>query len=149
MPSATTPSLGEMTTRLLRPAGQGRAARTVELFGWLCLVEGTVLLLAPRWVEGLFALPSSALPGFDCARLVALLVSGIGMLYVVSGRLDAQGFVFASLLDRPLVPPLMALLWYLDMIPASLALVFSIQDFFGFLWTLSAWRADARTASSS
>ncbi len=68
------------------------------------------------------------------------------MLYVVSGRLNAEGFVFASLLDRPLVPPIMAVLWYLDIIPGPLALAFSVQDFTGFLWTLSAWRAEARAA---
>ena len=64
------------------------------------------------------------------------------MLYVVSGRLNAEGFAFASLLDRPLVPPTMAVLWYLDIVPGPLALAFSIQDFGGFLWTLRAWRAE-------
>ena len=34
------------------------------------------------------------------------------MLYIVSGRLNAEGFVFASLFDRPLVPPVVAVLWY-------------------------------------
>jgi hypothetical protein len=69
------------------------------------------------------------------------------MLYAVSGRLNAQGFVFASLLDRPLVPPIMAILWYVGIVPGWLALVFSVQDFAGFLWTLAAWRADRREAA--
>jgi hypothetical protein len=76
-------------------------------------------------------------------RLVGLLVGGLGMLYVASGRLDARAFVFASLLDRPLVPPLMALLWYLGIVPGPLALAFSIQDLSGFLWTLAHWRREA------
>ncbi len=50
-------------------------------------------------------------------RLVGLLVSGLGMLYIASGRLNAEGFVFASMLDRPLVPLAMALLWYLEILP--------------------------------
>jgi hypothetical protein len=69
-------------------------------------------------------------------RLVGLLVCGVGMLYIANGRLNAEGFVFASMLDRPLVPIAMAILWYLDIIPGPLALIFSIQDFGSFLWTL-------------
>jgi hypothetical protein len=64
------------------------------------------------------------------------------MLYIASGRLNATGFVFASLLDRPLVPLAMAIMWYLDIIPGPLALIFSIQDFGSFLWTLSSWRGE-------
>src|SRR5207237_10473749 len=72
------------------------------------------------------------------------LVGGLGMLYVVAGRFNAQCFVFASLLDRPLVPAIMAFLWYMDFIPGSLALAFAASDFAGFLWTLSAWPSEAR-----
>jgi hypothetical protein len=72
------------------------------------------------------------------------LVGGIGMLYVVSGRLNAEGFVFASLLDRPLVPPLMAVLWYCGVVPGPLALAFALQDFASFLWTLLTWRSESR-----
>jgi hypothetical protein len=61
---------------------------------------------------------------------------------VASGRLNAEGFIFASLLDRPLVPLAMAILSYLDIIPWPLALIFSIQDFGSFLWTLQTWRAE-------
>jgi hypothetical protein len=68
----------------------------------------------------------------------------LGMLYVVSGRLNAEGFTFASMLDRPLVPFIMAILWYHGIIPGALALVFSVTDFATFLWTLSAWRAERR-----
>ena len=75
-------------------------------------------------------------------RLAGLLVGGLGMLYVVSGRLNAQGFVFASLLDRPLVPPVMLVLWWLDIVPGPLALVFAVQDFASFLWTLVAWQTE-------
>ena len=64
------------------------------------------------------------------------------MIYVVSGRLNAEGFVFASLLDRPLVPIAMGILWYMGIIPGPLALIFSIEDFGSFLWTLNAWRAE-------
>jgi hypothetical protein len=137
------PSLGEMFRRLLRADGQGRPARTVELFGWLILAEGAVILLAPRFVATLLGLPPLEVQAEGYFRLVGLLAGGVGMLYVVSGRLDAQGFVFASLLDRPLVPGFMFVLWSLGFVPGALALAFAVQDFGSFLWTLAAWRRES------
>lgn len=123
---------------------QGRAARSVEVFGWLVLAEGVVVLLAPHLVASVLHFPPLVEQAANYFRLVGLLACGIGMLYVVSGRLGAEGFVIASLLDRPLVPPVMAVLWSADIVPGPLALLFSVQDFGGFLWTLTAWRADRR-----
>ena len=133
-----------MLNHLLWPERRRRAAKTVEAFGWLVLVEGVVVLLAPHHVVSLLQLPPLVEQGANYFRLAGLLACGIGMLYVVSGRLDAEGFVIASLLDRPLVPPVMTVLWLLDIVPGPLALLFSVQDFGGFLWTLAAWRADRR-----
>ena len=65
------------------------------------------------------------------------------MLYVVSGRLNAEGFIFASLLDLLLVPPLMAVLWYCGIVPGPLALAFALQDF-GSFWTLLTWRSESQ-----
>ena len=64
---------------------------------------------------------------------------------MVSGRLNAQGFVFASMLDRPLVPPVMAVLWSLGIIPRTLALAFAVSDLAGFLWTYITWRRESPT----
>jgi hypothetical protein len=133
-----------MFARLLRPTAQTRAAKTVEAFGRLILAEGAVLMFAPHFAAALLHLPALEPQGANYLRLVALLVGGIGMLYVTSGRLNAEGFVFASLLDRPLVPPIMAVLWYLGIIPGTLALLFAVQDFGSFLWTLAAWKAEQR-----
>jgi hypothetical protein len=138
------PTLSEMLTRLLKAEGQTRAAVSVESFGWLDLVLGILMLIAPYWSASLLQLPALSVQGANYFRLAGLLVSGLGTLYVVSGRLNAEGFVFASLVDRPLVPAIMAVLWSRNVIPGPLALTFSIIDFGGFLWTLSAWRADAR-----
>jgi hypothetical protein len=49
---------------------------------------------------------------------------------------------FASMLDRPPVPPLIALLWYLEIIPGPLAFDFALQDFGTFLWALFTWRSE-------
>jgi len=137
----TIPSLGQVFVRFVRAEGQSYPARTVELFGWLDLTLGLLILLFPGFMADLLRLPALSLQATNYIRLVGLLVSGLGMLYVVSGRLNALGFVFASLIDRPMVPFVMAVLWYLNILPGTLALAFSITDFGGFLWTLSAWRA--------
>ena len=131
-----------MFHRLFSAEGQSRSAKTVEVFGWLILIEGTSALFAPQFslsVLGIAALSDQTANYF---RLVGLLVSGLGILYIASGRLNAEGFVFASMLDRPLVPIAMAILWYLGIVPGPLALIFSIQDFGSFLWTLFTWRTE-------
>jgi hypothetical protein len=115
----------------------------VEVFGWLILLEGAFVVLFPHLVARILNLPPLLEQAANYFRLVGLLVSGLGILYIASGRLNAAGFVFASLLDRPLVPFAMAILWYLDIIPGPLAVIFSIQDFGSFLWTLATWRAES------
>jgi hypothetical protein len=132
----------EMFARLLGASDRSPAAKTVEAFGWLILIEGSLMLLVPRLAESLLHLPPFVEQGEHYFRLVGLLTGGLGMLYVVSGRLDSREFVFASMLDRPLVPFVMAVLWFLNILPGSLALAFSIQDFGSFLWTLVTWKAE-------
>ena len=141
----TMPSFETMFQRLLTAEGQGRTHKTVEVFGWVILAEGALIMFAPHFVASVLHLPPLTEAAANYFRLAALLVCGVGMLYVVSGRLNAEGFAFASLLDRPLVPPTMAVLWYLNIVPGPLALAFSIQDFLGFLWTLRAWQAEQST----
>jgi len=131
-----------MFRRLFTAEGQSRSARTVEIFGWLILAEGTSVVLLPQLAVGLLHLPPLVEQAENYFRLVGILVSGVGMLYVVSGRLNAEGFVFASMLDRPLVPIAMAILWHLEIIPGPLAVIFSLQDFGSFLWTLVTWRSE-------
>jgi hypothetical protein len=131
-----------MFRRLISAEGQSRSAKTVEVFGWLILIEGTIVLFAPQLALLVLGIAPPGDQATNYLRLVGLLVSGLGMLYIASGRLSAEGFVFASMLDRPLVPVAMAILWHLEIIPGPLALIFSIQDFGSFLWTLFAWRAE-------
>jgi len=133
-----------MFGRLLTAEGQSRSAKTVEIFGWLILIEGTIVLFAPHFAVSILGIAPLGDQAANYFRLLGLLVCGVGMLYTASGRLNAEGFVFASLLDRPLVPPAMAILWYLEIVPGPLALIFSIQDFGSFLWTLFTWRAQRK-----
>ena len=144
----TTFTCTEMFAGLLHPQNQSRAAKTVEAFGWLLLVESLAILVMPDAVAALLNLVSLSDQARIYFRIGGLLIGGVGMLYVISGRLTANGFIFASLIDRPLVPPIMALLWYLGLVPGSLAAAFALLDFGSFLWTLSAWRADRRALAS-
>jgi uncharacterized protein YjeT (DUF2065 family) len=137
-------SAKEMFHQLFTAENRSRSAKTVETFGWLILVEGTIVLFFPQFAISVLGIPALAVQSENYFRLVGLLVSGLGLLYIASGRLNAEGFVFASMLDRPLVPFAMALLWHLEILPGALALIFSIQDLGGFLWTLFNWRAERR-----
>ena len=134
-----------MFRRLVSAEGQSRSAKTVEVFGWLILIEGTIVLFAPHFSASLIGIPPLSDQSANYYRLVGLLVCGVGMLYIASGRLNSEGFVFASMLDRPLVPFAMAILWYLEIIAGPLALIFSLQDFGSFLWTLVTWRGERQT----
>jgi hypothetical protein len=137
-------SAKEMFHQLFTAENRSRSAKTVEIFGWLILVEGAIVLFFPQFAISVLGIPPLGVQSENYFRLVGLLVSGLGLLYIASGRLNAEGFVFASMLDRPLVPFAMALLWRLEILPGALALIFSIQDFGSFLWTLSNWRAERR-----
>jgi hypothetical protein len=43
----------------------------------------------------------------------------------------------------------MAVLWYLEILPGPIALLFSVQDFASFLWTLFTWRTDLHERGST
>jgi len=137
-------SFGEMFGKLLHATGQSRAAKTVEIYGWLIFAEGILIFLFPEHVALLLRFGPLDRDGLMFFRLAGLLVAGIGMLYSASGRMNAEGFVFATLLDRPLVPPIMAALWYSGKLPGSLALLFAVQELVSFSWTLLTWRAELR-----
>ena len=137
-------SFGEMFGKLLHATDQSRASKTVEMYGWLILAEGILIFLFPEHVALLLRFGPLDHDGSMFFRVVALLVAGIGMLYFVSGRMNAEGFVFATLLDRPLGPPIMAVLWYSGKLLGSLALLFAVQELVSFSWTLLTWRAELR-----
>ena len=138
------PTLREMFGRVVVADGQTRAAKSVEGFGWIELVLGTLILNAPRFAASLLGLPALDVQAEHYSQLVGLLVSGLGLLYIVSGRLNSTEFAFASMIDRPLVPFVMAVLVRKGIAPIQLAIAFSISDFGSFLWTLTAWRMDER-----
>ena len=100
------------------------------------------MMIAPHASAALLHLPALNEQAANYFRMLGLPIGGLGMLYIVSGRLNSAGFAFASLLDRPIVPFVMLVLWQQGIIPGPLALAFTIQDTVSFLWTLLTWRAE-------
>ena len=137
-------TITQWLTRLLNPSRDSASANTIEVFGWLLLAEGIAIFIAPNGVAAVLDLPDFSAAAAVYFRLVGLLFAGLGVLYTVSGRVNARGFVFASFFDRPMVPFIMAVLWWNDLIPTILAIVFSVQDFGSFLWTAWAWRTEGK-----
>jgi hypothetical protein len=138
-----------MLGRMLRAEGQGRAARTVEIYGWIVLVEGSTALIGPHFIATVLGMPPLTQQGADYFRFSAVWVCGIGLLYILNGRLNADGFVFSSLLDRPLVLPVMGVLWIAGIVPGPIALLAGVQDLATCLWTLWAWRKEFGPAAHS
>src|ERR1035441_10948748 len=115
-------TLTQMFRRLWKPGIQTRAAVSVEYFGWLDLILGCIIFVAPNMLASLLNLPALSIQDASYIRVVGVLVAALGMLYVLSGRLNSEGFVVASLLDRPLVPVIMALLWSKEILPGPVAI---------------------------
>jgi len=143
------PSFPDLFHRLAHATGQCRSARTVELFGWLILLESPLMLFAPHVAASIIHLPALTEQAANYFRIMGLLIGGLGMLYVASGRLNSEGFVFASMLDRPLVPFIMLVLWWQGIIPGPLALAFALQDGGSFLWTFFTWRSEQAFGETS
>jgi len=72
-------------------------------------VEGGLLLLFSDFMASIMHFGSLTPYSSRFLSLMGMLVSGFGMLYLL-GRLNSGGFVFATLIDRPFVPPTIAAL---------------------------------------
>ena len=66
-----------MFPRLISAAGQSRSAKTVEIFGWLILVEGTLVLFAPNFALAVLGIDAPLPQAGNYFRLVGLLVCGV------------------------------------------------------------------------
>jgi len=68
-----------MFKRLLSPPEQSRAAKTVEIYGWIIFLEGGLLLLFPDFMARRMHFGPLTLQASGFLRLVGMLVSGFGM----------------------------------------------------------------------
>ena len=84
-------SYRELFAQLLRATVLSRAAKTIEICGWLIFAEGIFIFVFPQPVARLLRFGPLHHEGVTSVRLAVLLVAGIGMLYLVSGRMNADG----------------------------------------------------------
>lgn len=132
----------QIFSKLIRPGPLTLVSRSIEIFGYVDLVLGVLILIATRFTAAVFRLPPLSSLDVSLLHVVGVLVTILGALYIMNGRLNVLSFAVGSLLDRPLVPLIMLVLWYRRILPGPLAAAFSIVDFSGFLVTVFAWRAD-------
>src|SRR4051794_15233853 len=102
---------------LRRPGSLTRTSRSVDIFGFIDLALGILIVSAPSFTASQFRLPPLSLQDVELLRVVGVLVAMLGLLYVACGRFNSLGFSLASLLDRPLVPFIMAFLWSRGILP--------------------------------
>jgi len=88
-----------MFKRLLSASEQSRAAKTVEIYGWMIFLEGGLLLLFPDFMARLMHFGPLTARLLDFLRLIGMLASGFRMLYLLSRRLNTEGFAFCYI-DR-------------------------------------------------
>ena len=67
-------ALRDSFRRLRWAEGQSRSAKTVEVFGWLILIEGGLIILAPHIVVWVLRLPALAEQGESFDQLYSSLV---------------------------------------------------------------------------
>ena len=66
-----------MFKRLLSPPEQSRAAKTVEIYGWIIFVEGGLLLLFPDFMASVMHFGPLTPQSSGFLRLIGMLVSGL------------------------------------------------------------------------
>ena len=71
------PSFQTMFRRLRSPEDQSRTAKTVEIFGWILLLESVLIFLAPRLVASLLHLPLLERAAANSVALVAFPTLGL------------------------------------------------------------------------
>jgi hypothetical protein len=132
-----------MFKRLLWPREQSRAAKTVEIYGWIIFLECGLLLLFPDFIARPLHFGPLTPQAAGFLRLIGMLVSGFGTLYFLSGRLNAEGFF--RHIDRSAIRRTdHAYAVVFGGLPGPFALLFAIEDSARWLWTLLTWRAEQR-----
>ena len=79
-----------MFKRLLSPPEQSHAAKTVEIYGWIIFLQGGLLLLFPDFMARLMHFGPLTPQASGFLRLIGMLVSGFGMLYVLCPEWTSQ-----------------------------------------------------------
>src|SRR6266480_616624 len=124
-----------MFKRLLSAPEQSRAAKTVEIYGWIIFLEGGLLLLFPDFMARLMhfgPLTAQAFWVFTFKRH-----AGFRLWDALFAEWTSQcGGLCICHIDRSAIRRTDHALWYFGALPGPLALLFAIEDSASWLWTL-------------
>jgi hypothetical protein len=113
------------------------SARSVFVFGLYLLVLGTVLLVAPNFLLGMFSLPSTT----DVwVHVVGMLILFLGFYYTQAARKEMTDFFRWTVYVRPTVIVFFATFVLLGLASPPLIL-FGVVDLLGAIWTALALRS--------
>lgn len=118
-----------------------KSAFSVQAFGIYIIALGLGLVFVPNLLLTLFLMPAT---GEVWIRVLGVVVSNIGILYVVAARSNAVAVFRATVYGRPAVFVWFAAFVLLGLAPPMLAM-FGAVEVAGALWTWWALRADQRS----
>jgi hypothetical protein len=114
-----------------------KSARSVFVFGLYLVVLGIVLLVAPNFLLGIFAVPSTTEVWI---RVVGMLVLFLGVYDTQAARKEMTDFFRWTVYLRSTVIIFFVVFVLLDMVRYPLIL-FGVIDLLGAIWTGSALRS--------
>jgi len=117
-----------------------RSARSLLVFGLYLAVLGAVLIVAPNFLLGLFALPSTTEVWIRVAGMLALLLASY---YIQVARADYTDFIRWSVYGRASVI-LFFTAFVLQGLVSPLLLLFGVIDLLAAIWTGLALRAGSK-----
>lgn len=120
-----------------------KSAFSLQVFAVYLFLVGTVLVVAPNFLLGLFGLPEAQ---EVWVRVVGMLALILGYYYSVAAKNELTPFIRASVYGRCSVILFFAVFVGLGYAPPVL-LVFGVIDLAAAIWTALSLKADASTGS--
>lgn len=112
------------------------AARSIRLFGIYLAVVGTVLVLVPNRLLGLFGMPGTSEVWI---RIVGMLLIFLALYYRAAAQGEQRAFIQTTVLTRATVPLFFAVFVAAGWVRWPL-LLFGLVDLAGAVWTYVALR---------
>ena len=122
-----------------------RAALSIFVFGLYLLATAAVLIVSPNTMLGLMGVAPATEPWIS---VLGVVVSTLGIYYIVAARAHLVAFFHATVWVRPLVLAGITGLVVMGMAPTQL-IGFGIVDVIGAAWTWTALRSAQSPTYSS
>lgn len=123
-----------------------RLSRYIVANGVLYGVLGTSMLLLPGdWLATALLLDGWQGQEEGLVRLLGFVLVVVGWFYVMGGRTGASSFALSTVVDRALVPLVMAGLWATGQVTAGLVIGVAVLDPLMGLGAYLLWRSERGT----